>query len=164
MFCISLIANIFRFRMVQMKKWALLTFHAAMVVIIIGAGITRYFGYEGMMHIREGDQSNSFLSADTYLVFEAMKGGKKYKFDEPVMFATLGDNTFEEEYSIAGQEVKIEVLDFMPNPTEALVDDDNGVPDKNNDTDHSPDAIGYFIHRRWPLDGMRRLRQAGNYK
>ncbi|MEO1257380.1 MAG: cytochrome c biogenesis protein CcsA [Bacteroidota bacterium] len=128
LFCISLAANIFRFRMVQMKKWALLTFHAAMIIIIIGAGITRYLGYEGMMHIREGDQSNSFLSTDTYLVFEAMKGGKKYKFDEPVMFATLGDNSFDEEYSIAGQEVKIEVLDFMPNPTETLVDDDNGVP------------------------------------
>ena len=47
----------------QQKKWAILTFHAAMIIILIGAGVTRYFGYEGMMHIREGSSSNSFLSA-----------------------------------------------------------------------------------------------------
>jgi hypothetical protein len=29
---------------------------------------------------------------------------------------------------------------------------DAGEPDKSKDTDHSSDAVGYFIHRRWPLD------------
>ncbi len=128
LFGITLIVNIFRFRMVRQKKWGTLIFHASMIIILIGAGVTRYFGSEGMMHIREGSASNSFLSADTYLVFEAMKGGKKYAFDEPVLFATLGDNTLEKSYSIAGQEVGVEVLGFMPNPKEVLVDDDSGVP------------------------------------
>ncbi|MFN4254828.1 MAG: hypothetical protein ACK4Q5_07470 [Saprospiraceae bacterium] len=53
LFSISLVVNIFRFRLIQQKKWATLTFHAAMVVIVIGAGVTRYFGSEGMMGIRE---------------------------------------------------------------------------------------------------------------
>ncbi|MEZ4931279.1 MAG: cytochrome c biogenesis protein ResB [Saprospiraceae bacterium] len=127
-FCISLIVNIFRFRMVQQKKWAILTFHAAMVIILIGSGVTRYFGFEGMMHIRQDEISNSFLSADTYLVFEAMKNGKTYKFDEPVLFASLGDNTFKKSYVLGGQQVNVEVLDFMPNPSEMMVDDDAGVP------------------------------------
>ncbi len=128
LFGISLVVNIFRFRMAQQKKWAILTFHASMIIILIGAGVTRYFGYEGMMHIRQDDTSNSFLSADTYLVFEAMKNGKKYKFDEPVLFATLGDNTLKKSYILAGQQVDVEVLDFMPNPSEMLVDDENGLP------------------------------------
>ncbi|HFA51674.1 MAG TPA: cytochrome C biogenesis protein [Bacteroidetes bacterium] len=128
LFGITLIVNIFRFRMVKMKKWAALTFHASMVIILIGAGVTRYFGTEGMMHIREGSASNSFLSAESYLVFEAMKNGKTYTFDEPVLFATLGDNTLKKSYLLAGQEVNVEVLGFMPNPAETLVDDDDGVP------------------------------------
>jgi cytochrome c-type biogenesis protein CcsB len=127
-FCISLIVNIFRFRMVQQKKWAILTFHAAMVIILIGSGVTRYFGFEGMMHIRQDEVANTFLSSDTYLVFEAMKNGKTYKFDEPVLFASLGDNTFKKSYVLGGQQVNVEVLDFMPNPSEMMVDDDAGVP------------------------------------
>ena len=128
LFGISLLVNIFRFRMVQQKKWAILLFHASMIIILIGAGVTRYIGYEGMMHIREGSTANSFLSADTHLNFEAMKGGKKYKFSEPVLFATLGDNTLERSYILAGQEVNMQVLNFMPNPKEIMVDDENGVP------------------------------------
>ena len=62
LFCGTLITNIYRFKMIPQKKWALLIFHAAMVIIIIGAGVTRYFGFEGMMHIRENDSSNKFLS------------------------------------------------------------------------------------------------------
>ncbi|MEZ4959237.1 MAG: cytochrome c biogenesis protein CcsA [Saprospiraceae bacterium] len=128
LFGISLIVNIFRFRMVQQKKWATLTFHASMVIILIGAGVTRYFGSEGMMHIREKDVSNSFLSAESYLIVEAMKDGKKYAFNEPVLFATLGNNTSHKSYILGGQQVDLDVLGFMPNPTETMVDDDDGVP------------------------------------
>ena len=128
LFGISLLVNIFRFRMMQQKKWATLTFHAAMVVILIGAGITRYFGSEGMMNIREGSASNSFLSAETYLQFQVLSNGKRYAFDEPVLFATLGNNHLTRSYLIGNQELKVEINKFMPNPKEELVEDVNGVP------------------------------------
>lgn len=128
LFCITLIVNIFRFRMAQQKKWAILTFHASMVLIIIGAGVTRYFGSEGMMGIREGSASNSFLSAESYLLFQVMHQGKKYAFDEPVLFATLGDNSLKKEYAIGNQIMTVEVTDFVPNPAEVMVDDEKGVP------------------------------------
>ena len=47
LFGITLIVNIFRFRMMQQKKWGTMAFHASMVIILIGAGVTRYFGSEG---------------------------------------------------------------------------------------------------------------------
>ena len=128
LFGITILVNIVRFKLVQQKKWATLSFHASMIIILLGAGVTRYFGSEGMMHIREGSSANSFLSAETYLVFEAIVKGEKYKFDEPVLFATLGDNNIEKSYVIGGREIKVEVLDFMPNPTEKMIDDDNGIP------------------------------------
>ncbi len=128
LFSIALVANIARFRMIQQKKWALFTFHAAIIIILIGSGVTRYFGTEGMMHIREDSTSNSYLSRETYLLFEAMKDGEKFVFDEPVLFATLGNNKMKNTYSLGGQDVEIEVLGFMPNPKEVLVDDDNGLP------------------------------------
>lgn len=57
-----------------------------MVIIVIGADVTRYFGSEGMMGIREGSASNSFLSRETYLLFQVQHGGQKFSFDEPVLF------------------------------------------------------------------------------
>ncbi len=116
LFGISLIVNIFRFRMMQQKKWGTLLFHASMVVILIGAGVTRYFGSEGMMNIREGSAANSFISAETYLQFQVLQNGKKYSFDEPVLFATLGDNHLKKSYMIGNEELKVEVMSFMPNP------------------------------------------------
>ncbi len=128
LFGISLVANIIRFRMISNKKWATFTFHAAMIVILTGAGVTRYLGSEGIMHIREGSSSSTFLSSETYLQFEVTHQGRKYVFEEPVLFATLGDNNWKNSYIIGDNEVKIEVLNFMPNPTETMIEDDNGIP------------------------------------
>ena len=80
------------------------------------------------MNIREGGASNSYLSAETYLQFQVLSNGKRYYFDEPVLFATLGDNHLKRSYLIGNQELNVDVLDFMPNPQEGLVEDPNGVP------------------------------------
>ncbi|MBK8555051.1 MAG: cytochrome c biogenesis protein CcsA [Lewinellaceae bacterium] len=129
LFGISLIANIIRYRMIKQKKWATLTFHAAILVILLGAGITRYFGYEGMMGIREGSSANTFVSAESFLVFEAIQNGKHYTFDEPVLFATLGNNHFKKSYQIGKDNIEVEVLEFIPNPKEMMErNDDVGVP------------------------------------
>lgn len=128
LFSITLIVNIQRFQMIKQKKWALLIFHLSMVVIIIGAGVTRYFGYEGMMHIRENDQSSQFLSAETYLKYEVIKDGQKYQFDEEVLFATLGNNKLKESYLIGNDLIETEVEEFIPNPIQVMEVDEQGQP------------------------------------
>ena len=120
--------NMFNFQLIRQKKWSTLAFHASMVIILLGAAVTRYFGYEGMMHIRQDSSTSYFLSADTYLNFEAHQNGEEFTFDEPVLFATLGDNHLEKEYVLGGQKIKVEVTEFMPNPKERMVDDDEGIP------------------------------------
>ena len=121
LFGLTILVNIFRYRMIPMRKWALLLFHGAIIVIIIGAGVTRYFGFEGVMHIRENDSASSFLSSETYLKFEVLKNNTTYNFDEPVLFASLGKNNFNESYLIDGSLVEVEVKDFIPNPKQELV-------------------------------------------
>lgn len=128
LFSISILVNIFRYRLIQQKKWATFAFHASMLVILFGAAVTRYTGFEGMMHIREGSYSNSFLSADEYLVFNAATQQQDFSFDEPVLFASLGNNNFKESYSLGGNEVEVEVLEFIPNPKEKIQNEDNGKP------------------------------------
>ena len=120
LFCLSLLVNIWRFKMISQKKWAVLLFHLAMIVIVVGAGVTRYFGYEGMMHIRENDSSSRILSSDTYLNFEARVGEDTYVFAESVLFASLGKNKFHERYLVQDNEVEVKLLSFIPNPAQVL--------------------------------------------
>jgi len=82
LFCLTIAMNIVRYRMIPMKKWPSLCFHSA--IIVIGAGVTRYFGTEGMMHIREGESSQTYLSAEDFLKCQVMIGDKTYSFAEPV--------------------------------------------------------------------------------
>lgn len=120
LFGLTIAVNIIKFRMIQQRKWALFMFHAAIIIIIIGAGVTRYIGFEGVMHIRENSMSNTFLSAETYLKFEVNKDGNVYNFDEQVLFASLGNNHFEEEYIIDGTLFRIKVKEFIPNPIQQI--------------------------------------------
>ncbi|NQY06687.1 MAG: cytochrome c biogenesis protein CcsA [Flavobacteriaceae bacterium] len=67
LFVINFIGNIFRFRLVQQKKWSVLTLHLSFILILLGAGITRYIGFEGVMPIQEGQSNNKILSDEIYL-------------------------------------------------------------------------------------------------
>lgn len=128
LFSVSIIVNIFKFRMIQQKKWSLLLFHSAIIIILLGAGLTRYFGFEGMMHIRENTASNNFLSSNTYLKFKVKKDGETYDFNEPVLFASLGNNNWQESYFIDGDLIDIKVKAFIPNPKQILASTPDGLP------------------------------------
>lgn len=120
--------NIYRFRMIQQKKWGTFTFHASILIILLGSAFTRYFGYEGMMHIREGDRSNIILSSDNHLELTANINGLNYQVTDPVLFASLGRNHYKRSYIFGSTPVDLELLEFVPNPAEALKDDPNGIP------------------------------------
>ncbi len=128
LFGLCIVWNIIKFRMIQQKKWAVASFHFSIILILIGAGVTRYFGYEGMMHIREGSASNTFLSSENYIQMKAFVNGKSYTVQEPALFASLGKNSFKKSYLIGGQNVDLSLREFIPNPTEMMEDDPEGVP------------------------------------
>lgn len=128
LFGISILANIFRYQMIRQKKWSILTFHVAILVILLGAGITRYFSFEGSMHIREDDTSHEFTSSETYLLFTARQEDQTFKFDERVNFASLGKNKFNRSYQIGSDVYKVELENFIPNPENVLETDPDGSP------------------------------------
>ena len=66
-FVINFIGNIYRYRLLQWKKWPVLVLHLSWILIIVGAFVTRYISYEGRMPIREGNAEKVFYSDKTYL-------------------------------------------------------------------------------------------------
>ena len=129
----NLVANIVRFRMWRPGKRLVFLFHASFIVILIGAAITRYIGYEGIMHIREGQRSNEIVSDRTYLQIEAQKGKQKYTYARPVLFSKLqilglGDNHIKQKVRLGDDTLTMEVLEYIPNAVERIVPDPKGGP------------------------------------
>ena len=112
LFIIAFIGNIFKYRLLRKEKWAVLCMHLSFILILFGAFVTRYIGYEGMMPIREGDSSNTFLSEKTYLTvlvdgeFEGQPIRKKIQ--KEVLFSEEVNNIFSIEDDFKGQPVILE--------------------------------------------------------
>jgi len=95
--CINLLSVIYKRKMWKQK--AKFIFHIAFVVILIGAGLTRYFGYEGIMHIKEGQTQNKMSSLEPYLQITINDNGKIYYTEFQKEFSAIGSNYF--NYDIA---------------------------------------------------------------
>ncbi|HIV49684.1 MAG TPA: cytochrome c biogenesis protein CcsA [Candidatus Helicobacter avicola] len=86
---LNLIGIFLRTKSWKQKKWATLIFHASFVVIVIGAGITRYFGIEGVMHIRESQSSDVFITQNEYIIVIASIDGAIYQTHFPIHINAL---------------------------------------------------------------------------
>ncbi len=72
---ITIVVNIFAYKLLSFQKLPSLMFHVGFLVILLGSGITRYMGYEGSMHIREGESQNRIVSSDVFVSIEAKEDG-----------------------------------------------------------------------------------------
>ncbi|WP_456451502.1 cytochrome c biogenesis protein CcsA, partial [Hydrogenimonas sp.] len=125
---LNLVANIVRFKMWRPGKRLVFIFHAAFIVILVGAAITRYIGYEGIMHIREGQASSEIISDRTFLQLEAMKEGKRYTYAKPVLFSKIGDNHLKQTVKLGDETLTMEVVRYIPDAAEKIVVDPEGGP------------------------------------
>ena len=129
-FVINFIFNIKRYNLLKFSKWPVLMLHISWILIILGAFVTRYIGYEGVMPIRENLSSNSFLSEKTYLtayVDGEVEGSLvRKKLQDNFLFSEHTNNKISWNYELKGQDFSIEYLDFIENAKEGLVEDENG--------------------------------------
>lgn len=125
---VNLLGSIFRYEIFNKKKFSVLLFHLAFILILIGAGITRYFGSEGMMHIREGETSNEISSDRTSVRIEAEYKGQKAEKTTEAILSEDGFTDFSETLEIGGKTLVIDNELFVPNSVETIVPDGNGEP------------------------------------
>ncbi|HPT32488.1 MAG TPA: cytochrome c biogenesis protein ResB [Prolixibacteraceae bacterium] len=125
---INLAGSIVYNKLVSRKKWPVFLFHAAFLVILAGAAITRYTGFEGSLHIREGAQNNLLMTEGTYVTIMASKGTDSVTVSEEVKFSPYTGNRFRKTLEVGGNKVEVENLKFVPSAAETIVEDPAGVP------------------------------------
>lgn len=119
---------IFTRQLYRKSKLNILLIHVALVIIIIGAGITRYIGFEGQMHIREGQTTDKYLSMDTYFNVFVEKGDLKENESQRIWLTPVNKKIFNEEVELAGASFQVTAEQYLPNAVQSLVDDPQGIP------------------------------------
>ncbi|MCM4156053.1 cytochrome c biogenesis protein CcsA [Gramella sp. AN32] len=130
LFLINFIGNIKRYQLIQKKKWSTLLLHMSFILILIGAFITRYISYEGIMPIREGETTNQFMSEESYLTFfidgEIDGEPRRRILQEDVLFGPEVENDYSLNTDFNGQKLSFEVTNFINGAEEALVPTEDG--------------------------------------
>ncbi len=127
---INFCGNIFKYRLYKREKWAVLLLHLSFLLILLGAFVTRYIGYEGVMPIREGMTESKILSDKTYLTIyidgEIDGQPRRKKLEDDLLLSEHAKNEFLWNNDFNGQEFTVSYVDFIENATEGLVLDDKG--------------------------------------
>ncbi len=130
---VNFIGNIKNYNLIKNKKWTILILHLSFVLIIFGAGITRYIGFEGVIPIYEGEKNNKILSEDTYLSvwMDGDINGKVLRKKEykKLFLSERLDNEFKLKTNFNKTDVKIRSLKFIENAEEqtSFIQDIDGV-------------------------------------
>ncbi len=123
-FLINFLGNIQRYQLYKKEKWATLILHLSFIFIIVGAFITRYVSYEGMMPIRETESSNFVYSDKNFLsvfVDGDYKGEMKRRvFEKPLLLSAATSNNYSISDKFDTTPFEIEVKDFIMDAKESV--------------------------------------------
>ncbi|MGB0975814.1 MAG: cytochrome c biogenesis protein CcsA [Prolixibacteraceae bacterium] len=117
-FCINLILNIFKYRWFKNGKISIGLFHISFLFIFLGAFITRYYSHEGIVHIREGESTNQYLTRDNYLSLKVDEVKKEKKM--------LLSNHLSNHYHLTNQNIKVKTSNYQPSVEKKLAPNPTG--------------------------------------
>jgi cytochrome c-type biogenesis protein CcsB len=126
----NLIGRIIVLKLFKRDKLTVALFHLAFVIMIIGAGITRYFGWEGSIHIREGEEQNTCYSTDKYIGYSikdntgAVITGRSVKYS----MTSVSADEYKENLNINNRNYDLVLSKILPNATEVIDKSPEGEP------------------------------------
>ena len=128
--CVNLTGQLFINKLFRKEKLTIAAFHIAFVIMIIGAGITRYFGWEGMMHIREGESQNICYSSDKTIGYEMKDNSGKTlsSFSKKYNLTAVSADKFKTSIATGNEKYTLELSRIIPNAEESITASPSGEP------------------------------------
>ena len=127
---INLSGQIFIYKLYKKKKLTVLIFHLSFIIIIAGAAITRYTGYDGKVHIREGQAASHGLTSDKYMSIDIYNNQDELlvSHEETVMVTNTSLGSFYREGEMDNIPFSVRYSRYIPNASESVVDTEDGMP------------------------------------
>ncbi len=122
--CINFIFHIRDYKLLSKGRLPLGMFHIGFIVIIIGAGVTRIFSKEGVIHIRTGTEEDTYFSGTKYLQLES---ADQVHFSQKAEFTSKTFEPTSFETSIDGTDFKIHIEEFVSAAKETFLPGDETI-------------------------------------
>ncbi len=127
---VNLIGQMIIFKLYRKSKLTVFLFHLSFVLMITGAAITRYTGWEGTIHIREGEEQDKCFSGDKFLGYVLKdKSGNilDQKSQKYYMGSSSADN-YRKKIRSDGKEYELVLARIFPNAAEIVTGSPEGTP------------------------------------
>ncbi len=126
-FIIILIYNMMKYKSYK-NRLPVFLFHFSFLVIAIGAVMTRFIGFEGIMHIREGDVSSQMVSDVQILQLSIDNNGSKLNYEKPLYLSSMSmfPSSLSESLSVGDRDVGLELVEYLPNASKSIIDTPKG--------------------------------------
>ena len=110
---LNLIA-VFVYRKVwKSKKYYSIILHVSFIVILLGAALTRFFGFEGVVHIREHSSSNVIITDEEYLNIRVAIEDNIYYTNIPVRYNSVTQTKFHEKIPLNNSELEVKFNSYI---------------------------------------------------
>jgi cytochrome c-type biogenesis protein CcsB len=126
----NLIGQLIIYKLFRKAKLPTALFHLSFLLLILGAGITRYFGWEGTMHIREGEEQTKCYSSDKYITYSVKEadGSLSSIRSDKYSLTSVSADEYKKIIKINGYDYNLTLAKIIPNATVALQSSPTGVP------------------------------------
>jgi len=118
------------FKLYRRSKLTVMLFHLSFIILITGAAITRYTGWEGFIHIREGENQDTCYSVTKYLGYSLKDlSGKviEQKSAKYYLGATSADN-YARKINTGEKTYELVLSKILPNATNTISASSAGNP------------------------------------
>ena len=125
---VNLMGIIITHKLYRKGKLSIFVFHLAFLFVLLGSAITHFFGYEGIMHLREGETSQEIITEQTYFSASATVNDQTDHASKAAVFSALSGNNYSLSLNPGGKRVTVECVEYIPNAEQTLVDAPDGKP------------------------------------
>jgi cytochrome c-type biogenesis protein CcsB len=127
---VNLIGQLIIFKLFRKSKLPVALFHLAFIVMIAGAGITRYFGWEGTIHIREGESGSICNSLDKYMGFTVKNPDNKIlaSYSKKFTMTSASAKNYKKKINIGNKTYQLVLARIVPNATQSVSESPSGQP------------------------------------
>ena len=124
----NLIGQLIIFKMLRKGKLPVALFHLSFVLMIVGAGITRYSGWEGTMHIREGTAENTCFSNEKNMSLSIKNESGEIIAEDSRSINIASSRKYKRTINDGIRDYKLVLKQIIPNAIETVTDIPGGEP------------------------------------
>jgi cytochrome c-type biogenesis protein CcsB len=127
---VNLAGQMIAFRLYRKEKLPGFLFHFSFLLMICGAAITRYTGWEGSMHIREGESQDKCYSSEKYLSYKLKDNSGTTLAEEKTRYTltSVSADEYSEQFESEGRRWTLDLARIIPNAEETVAEGVGGEP------------------------------------